>query len=179
MILSPSPLPSLPPIDEDPRSKPGADGTDYYRHCNANTECVATSSTDTGLVGGCKGYAGDDCSFPYEICPDATTQCFGKSAVCIGIRIGTSNDDPDGISSSSSSLPQLQQQHRYRCDCRIPSTYSVERAAMMEEFEIEDCENRVTEVCEAGKTTSLYAFCTNGGRCSDLVDEGEPHPGCA
>jgi len=34
----------------------------------------------------CRGYAGFDCSFPYEICPDRRTQCFGTLAACSNPR---------------------------------------------------------------------------------------------
>eukprot|EP00536_Pseudo-nitzschia_multiseries_P001451 jgi/Psemu1/283025/fgenesh1_pg.18_\ len=152
---SPSTSPSI--IDDDRRSKITTYITNYNR---CSSQCV--TSPDTGIRTGCKGFAGDDCSFPYEICPDATTQCFGKTAVCT-------------VAADSQERPSP---FRYGCSCKIPSTYSIERAALVEEYEVEDCKNRVTEVCESGQTISLYAFCTNGGRCVELVDPGEPHPGC-
>ena len=127
-----------------------------YNHCN--TKCV--TSVNTGSSTGCQGFVGDDCSFPYEICPDSVTQCFGTMAVCI--------DNEGGDQKSMS----------YRCACMAPSSYSIETTTMMEDFQIQDCKDRVTEVCEKDQTVSRYAFCTNGGRCAEQVEPGEPHPGC-
>ena len=129
-----------------------------YNHCNA--KCV--TSINTGKRSGCQGFVGDDCSFPYEICPDTVTQCFGPMAVCIG------NERGDQTSLGTN----------YRCDCQAPAYYSIETTTIMEDFWIQDCNDRVTEVCEENQTVSRYAFCTNGGRCAEQVQHGEPHPGC-
>lgn len=125
-----------------------------YNQCDI--KCV--SSVETGHQSGCLGYAGDDCSFPYEICPDSKTQCFGEYAVCVDIS-DTSND------------------RQYKCECRAPST-NEPYAEMMQDSRIEDCRSRATEICEKDQTASSYAFCTNGGQCVAEVEEGEPHPGC-
>jgi len=119
-------------------------------------KCV--TSVETGHQSGCLGYAGDDCSFPYEICPDSVTQCFGPMAVCVDV--GGNADE-----------------RAYTCECRAPDT-NEPYAELTQESRIEDCRNRVTEVCEKGQTASSYAFCTNGGLCVEEVEEGEPHPGC-
>jgi hypothetical protein len=111
------------------------------------------TSIETGKTSGCQGLAGDDCSFPYEVCPNAATQCFGPLAVCVD------NDDNGG---------------GYHCECRAP----VDETSVMDEILVQDCRDRVTEVCEKDREVSLYAFCTNGGECVDTVEPGEPHPGC-
>ena len=125
-----------------------------YNHCNA--KCV--TSVKSGSSTGCQGFVGDDCSFRYEICPDSVTQCFGTMAVCI--------DDEGGDQTSIN----------YKCDCKAP--YSINTTTLMEEFQIQDCKDRVTEICEKDQTVSRYAFCTNGGRCAEQIEPGEPHPGC-
>lgn len=122
-----------------------------YDHCN--TKCV--TSITTGQKSWCNGFVGDDCSFPYEICPDSVTQCFGPMAVCV---------DDNGSNPG------------YYCDCSVP--HSIEQTSVMEDILVQDCLDRDTEVCEKGQMTSLYAFCTNGGRCVDQVEQGETHPGC-
>ena len=60
----------------------------------------------------------------------------------------------------------------YTCECRAPDT-NEPYAELTQESRIEDCRNRVTEVCEKGQTASSYAFCTNGGLCVEEVEEGE------
>jgi hypothetical protein len=122
-----------------------------YDHCN--TKCVTYITT--GQRSGCQGFVGNDCSFPYEVCPDTVTQCFGPMAVCV---------DDNGSNPG------------YHCDCKVP--YSIEQTSMMEDILVQNCLDRETEVCEKDQMTSLYAFCTNGGRCVNQVDQGEPHPGC-
>ena len=122
-----------------------------HNHCN--TKCV--TSISTGKKSWCNGFVGDDCSFPYEICPDSVTQCFGPMAICV---------DDNGSNSE------------YYCDCKVPQT--IERTSVMEDILVQDCLDRDTEVCEKEQTTSQYAFCTNGGRCVDHVEQGEAHPGC-
>lgn len=124
-----------------------------YNHCE--TKCM--TSIEDGHPSSCLGFAGDDCSFPYEICPDSVTQCFGPMAVCV--------DDKNYESNSG-----------YHCDCKIPSF--MDPTSVMEDVLIQDCRDRITEVCEKDKTVSAYAFCTNGGECVDQVESGEPHPGC-
>ena len=144
----------------------------HYNNNHCNTKCVTSINKPGDHLGGCMGFAGDDCSFPYEVCPDSITQCFGKSAVCVedkedGNGNGDSIVDIDTGTTSS-----------YRCDCMVPPTYSIERTVMMGQIEVRDCMDRVTEVCENEQMVSLYAFCTNGGQCAEFVDPGKPHPGC-
>jgi len=125
-----------------------------YNHCD--TKCVTL--IDSGSTTGCIGRAGDDCSFPYEICPDTVTQCFGPLAVCVD---------------NFGNYPG------YHCDCRMPKSASVVEDMIAQDYMlIDECFDRVTEVCEKDQTVSTYAFCTNGGRCSSHVGPGEPHPGC-
>jgi len=107
------------------------------------------------------GFAGDDCSFPYEICPDSLTQCFGPLAACIGARGDSERSEPPD----------------YACDCRV-SQPAIGFDATVEALAIEDCRERTTEVCEKDQMVSLYSFCTNGGSCAEMVEPGEPHPGC-
>lgn len=146
------------------------DQASYLRRANLTTTATSynqcdikcVTSVETGHQSGCLGYAGDDCSFPYEICPDSKTQCFGEYAVCVDVTTsGTSNNDA----------------RNYKCECRAPST-NEPYAEMMQDSRIEDCRSRVTEICEKDQTASSYAFCTNGGQCVAEVEEGEPHPGC-
>lgn len=124
-------------------------------HSNCNIKCVTFIETHNRK--GCQGFAGDDCSFPFEICPDNVTQCFGPMASCV--------DNPG-------SSPNF----KYHCDCKTP--FSMEKMSVMEDTLIHDCLERSTEVCEKDQTVSLHAFCTNGGECVEEVEPGEPHPGC-
>mmetsp|Transcript_104 Transcript_104/g.275 ORF Transcript_104/g.275 Transcript_104/m.275 type:complete len:301 (+) Transcript_104:211-1113(+) len=122
---------------------------------NCSTKCVV--SIATGDRKGCQGSSGDDCSFPFEVCPDDETQCFGPMASC---------------KYNPGSSPNF----KYHCDCKLP--FSMEKMSVMEDELIQDCLERTTKVCEKDQIISLYAFCTNGGECVKEIDSGEPHPGC-
>ena len=106
---------------------------------------------DNGICNCDSGYAGADCSFPFEQCPDGIMTCF-NGAKC---RRFSMRQDVDKSS--------------YECDCS-----SVEAS----QFQIEECENPESEVCEEGQLQSEYAFCTNGGKCIAMIRHGEPHSGC-
>ncbi len=100
-----------------------------------------------------QGFAGADCSFPFQTCPDGILTCFdGSECRRTSMRI------EDGSRSN------------YVCDCSTLSQASP--------FQIDECESPDSEACVAGQLTSDYAFCTNGGRCIDRVQYGEPHGGC-
>ena len=118
-----------------------------------NTECVGSMEETTG----CLGFAGDDCSFPFVVCPDSVTQCFGPYAKCVD-----ESETPDA--------------REYKCECQVPSSGEVE--LMRKETRLQDCLERVTEVCVKNATVSPYSFCTNGGECVEQIKEGEAHPGC-
>ena len=137
----------------------------------------ATCGVDCGENGDCyegecqcdPGYAGADCSFPYELCPDNIMQCFGTGAVCVSSLTGTTGGGGDDRSDSS-------RQHAanglpfYSCDCTaVPKSTT---------FQIEQCEHPSNEVCEEGQSISEYAFCTNGGTCIEIRKQGQPHAGC-
>lgn len=122
-----------------------------YEHCDAR--CV--TNIESGHRKSCLGVAGDDCAFPYEICPDYATQCFGPIAVCM-----------DNAGNNTG----------YHCDCKAP--FTTDKSSVIDDELIQDCLGRITEVCEKDQTVSHYAFCTNGGRCIDQIEPGEPHPGC-
>jgi hypothetical protein len=116
--------------------------------CYPNGQCVE---------GECKcdyGYAGADCSFPFEHCPDGLLTCF------------------DGSECQRSSMRQQDGTGRtnYQCSCDNISDASP--------FQIAECESPESEHCERGQPTSDYAFCTNGGKCKSLIWHGEPHAGC-
>ena len=131
--------------------------TNGIPHSNqCSNECVI-GEIETG---GCLGFAGDDCSFPFVVCPDSVTQCFGPLATCVD-----QSDSPNA--------------RDYKCDCRASSASEIDSiTATMQESRLQDCRDIVTEVCEKDKTVSVDAFCTNGGKCVDQIQEGEPHPGC-
>ena len=120
-----------------------------------SSKCVI--SIATGDRKGCQGSVGDDCSFPFEVCPDDEAQCFGPMSSCMH---------------NEGSGPNF----KYHCDCKIP--FSMEKLSVMEDDLIQDCLERTTTICEKDQTISLYAFCTNGGECVKEVESGEPHPGC-
>ena len=118
-----------------------------------NTECVGSMEETSG----CLGFAGDDCSFPFVVCPDSVTQCFGPYATCVD-----TSDTPNA--------------RDYTCECQVASSVEVE--IMTKETRLEDCRERVTEICVKDATVSPYSFCTNGGECVEKIEEGEAHPGC-
>jgi EGF-like domain len=120
------------------------------------------------------GFAGADCSFPFQSCPDGIMQCFGTGAICVPISLreqeleeerqhpvnggqGTTTDDGLG-------------EPRYKCDCSAVPDASP--------FQIAQCENPKSQVCEEGQQTSDYAFCTNSGTCVATIRQGMPHAGC-
>ena len=83
--------------------------------------CVASRN------GICRGYAGIDCSFPYEICPDRRTQCFGTLAACSNPRttamlttgtnsITTTATAASGSSSSSSTTTIIEEEEEESMD---------------------------------------------------------------
>ena len=118
-----------------------------------NTECVGSMEETSG----CLGFAGDDCSFPFVVCPDSVTQCFGPYATCVD-----TSDTPNA--------------RDYTCECQVASSMEVE--IMAKETRLEDCRERLTEICVKDATVSPYSFCTNGGECVEKIQEGEAHPGC-
>ena len=143
---------SLPPLL---RSVGNITGANDLNHCN--TECVPSIEEQTI---GCLGFAGDDCSFPFVVCPDSVTQCFGPYATCVD-----QSDSPNT--------------RDYDCVCQAPSWMENEPISnMMQETRLQDCRDRITEVCVQNQTVSSYSFCTNGGRCVDRIKQGEAHPGC-
>ena len=128
-------------------------------NCQPNGECILSADAQPMRCECNFGFAGADCSFPYEQCPDGFTTCY-DGAKCVR---GLSNKDPtdqDGRDGDN-----------YECDCEAMDNNP-------SEFVIEQCENPVDEVCEMGVKLSSYAFCTNSGTCKQLVESGQPHPGC-
>jgi len=113
-------------------------------NCEPNGKCVANR---------CKcnlGFAGADCSFPYEQCSDGFTTCYNNAKCTPSTDTGSQS---------------------FYCDCnKIPNNPSP--------IVTEQCENPVDDVCEMGVSLSHYAFCTNSGKCLKLVESGKPHPGC-
>jgi len=65
--------------------------------------------------------------------------------------------------------------NEYYCDCQTSYDYS--------SFAGQMCEAPATQVCEYGVSVSKSAFCTNGGKCKDVVvkdssGKDATHPGC-
>ena len=121
--------------------------------CEPNGSCREDGECDC-----LPGFAGADCSFPYETCPDGIVTCFdGAQCERLSTRLS------DGTLS------------QYQCDCStIPEASP---------FQIDQCEAPESEACIAGTSSSPvfvsdYAFCTNGGKCLKKVSTGEPHAGC-
>lgn len=118
--------------------------------------------------GGCEcdpGFAGADCSFPYEICPDAVRQCFGTGSRCVKDSNNARGDNGNGFSLGLVS--------EYSCSC------DDDASDVSDPFEIRQCETPESQHCEEGRSTpSEYAFCTNGGTCLAMVRHGERHAGC-
>ena len=116
--------------------------------CTINGQCVNGECVCN------EGFAGADCSFPFETCPDDILTCFnGASCSRISSRVEQSNSRSE-----------------YECDCSTVPDASP--------FQIQECESPEADSCEKGAQTSDYAFCTNGGKCITQVQFGEPHAGC-
>jgi hypothetical protein len=121
--------------------------------CEPNGSCREDGECDC-----LPGFAGADCSFPYETCPDGIVTCFdGAQCERLSTRLS------DGTLS------------QYQCDC-----FTMPEASP---FQIDQCEAPESEACIAGTSSSPvfvsdYAFCTNGGKCLKKVSTGEPHAGC-
>lgn len=65
--------------------------------------------------------------------------------------------------------------NQYYCDCKTAYKHS--------SFAGQMCEAPATEICEYGVSVSKSAFCTNGGKCKDVVVKDSSgkeakHPGC-
>ncbi|KAL3901465.1 MAG: hypothetical protein SGARI_006065, partial [Bacillariaceae sp.] len=118
---------------------------------------------DCGLNGHCfdgectcdPGFAGADCSFPYENCPDDVVQCYGSGAVCV-----KDNSAAEGWGEDTGlDFNGIGRRPEYSCNCEgvvAPSATP---------FQIQECENPQSQHCEEGQALSEYAFCTNGGTC--------------
>jgi len=149
-------LSSLPVIE-------GVDATDKKTvrcpgNCEPNGKCILTPDAQPMHCKCNVGFAGADCSFPYEQCADGFTTCY-DGAKCTR---GLSNKDPTDVDG---------REDRYECDCKAMDNNP-------SDFVIEQCENPVDDVCEMGVEISHYAFCTNSGKCVKSVESGESHPGC-
>ena len=127
-------------------------------NCAVTCEPNGSCREDGGECDCNPGFAGADCSFPYETCPDGVITCFdGAECTRLSTRLS------DGTLS------------QYQCDCTtIPDASP---------FQIDQCEAPDSEACIAGTSSSPvfvsdYAFCTNGGKCIKKVQAGEPHAGC-
>ena len=102
------------------------------------------------------GYDGDDCSIPYTKCEDGDRVCFNGSE-CVR------NNERDTIT----------MKYKYHCDCS--------KAFGISSFAGESCQYDVTATCQASNTvtTTMTAFCTNGGTCVQVVNDiARGHQGC-
>lgn len=116
------------------------------------------------------GFAGADCSFPFMSCPDGIMQCFGTGAVCVPYSTREQELEEARQHPSNGGLAGDDDVPRYKCDCSgVPNTSP---------FQMAECENPESQVCEDGQSVSQYAFCTNGGTCVAQVRQGMPHAGC-
>lgn len=137
---------------------------------------LETCMIDCGPHGHCfdsecqcdSGYAGADCSFPYEQCPDHILQCYGTGSMCVKENIDNGEIDSSRqhlANGDSTRVPT------YTCHCDTELNHH-------DAFLIEQCESPRTHHCEQDVHMSEYAFCTNGGTCQTIVRRGERHAGC-
>jgi hypothetical protein len=118
------------------------------------------------------GFAGADCSFPYEICPDHIMQCYGTGARCVQEHSSSSNNDNgDSDSRQHAANGNSDEIPSYKCQCDTKN-------ANMDQFQIEQCEKPFSQHCQVDQTVSEFAFCTNGGTCRAMVQQGQRHAGC-
>lgn len=101
------------------------------------------------------GFSGDDCTIPYELCPDERRKCFNNS-ICLR------NNERDPITGK----------YGYRCDCTVASEIS--------RYAGHECEYSATEVCPPSKNRyqTRQHFCTNGGVCDTIIWRAQQHTGC-
>ena len=123
------------------------------------------------------GFAGADCSFPFETCPDGIMQCFGTGSTCVPISTREQEIEDERQHPANGGKSQENNEPRYKCDCSS-STSTATSTSEESPFQITECENPQSEVCEEGQLTSQYAFCTNGGTCVATIRQGMPHAGC-
>jgi hypothetical protein len=113
-------------------------------NCAPNGDCVE------GECACSSGFAGADCSFPFEICTDQELFCF------------------DGAKCAESSKGY------YQCDCSTAfdgSPFSIEQCENPQAVVCASDDQESLDVSE-------YSFCTNGGDCVDFIRKGEKHAGC-
>lgn len=115
--------------------------------------CELNGVCEDGVCKCNPGFAGGDCAFPFQTCPDGIMMCF-NGALCDLISI----------------RQQEEGKSRYQCDCSTVPEASP--------FQISECDEPDAEICQKDVPFSSYAFCTNGGTCVKTVSTGEPHAGC-
>ena len=120
-------------------------------------ECVSSLCDHGSCINGecqCEpNYSGADCSIPFETCEDGERTCFNGST-CVR------NNKRDPVTNK----------YKYHCDCT--------KAVGVSSYAGLQCQEQATSYCVLGRTDSEYAFCTNGGECIRIVEDGAPHPGC-
>jgi len=104
-----------------------------------------------------QGWGGVLCDEIGKSCPDGT-KCYNGSE-CAKRKDKT---ETKGV-------------NQYYCDCKTAYDYS--------SFAGQMCEAPATQVCEYGVSVSKSAFCTNGGKCKEVVVKDSngneaKHPGC-
>jgi len=120
-------------------------------------ECVPSLCDHGSCIDGeCQcdpNYSGADCSIPFETCEDGERTCFNGSTC-----VRNNQRDPNT------------NKYKYHCDCT--------KAVGVSSFAGIQCRQQATSYCVLGRTESEYAFCTNGGTCVRVVENGKSHPGC-
>lgn len=124
-----------------------------YGAADCNKETCINGACRLDICECSENFGGEDCSMPYEICPDGKRKCYNGSEC-------RRNHDKDPVT----------HEHKYSCDCS--KAYDVANFAGIQ------CEYSTTAVCEIGKENSFYSFCTNEGECVEMVNPGRPHQGC-
>jgi EGF-like domain len=138
--------------------------------CGDHGSCQPSNITSTCTTTYCEfecacdhGWHGDDCMLQYEVCDDSITGAADDARTCYnGGKCEIYDLETPDINGKTTG---------FRCNCQTYANDTKSYAGYQ-------CEYAEQDVCIRNRFHSSYAFCTNNGTCTDLIDFGEKHPLC-